>query len=126
MDYAVTYKPDNPRVSKPDRGFTGNNAVTTESFVTNTSVSHQRNKCSEVIRLCVLCNGDHFNDCCTQYNNVSDRKQQLQRQGRCFICLRIGHTFLRNVQVLHQKHVIIVKGLVTIIKAFVLHRWINQ
>ena len=41
----------------------------------------------------MFCKGDHFNDCCTQYTNVYDRKKQLQRQGRCFVCLRVGHTF---------------------------------
>ena len=42
---------------------------------------------------CVFCQGEHFNDECDQYRELSDRKQQLLSQGRCFLCLKTGHVF---------------------------------
>ena len=41
---------------------------------------------------CVYCKGDHFSDRCDKYVTIDSRKGQLVNQGRCFICLKIGHT----------------------------------
>ena len=82
----------NHHVSRQERNVMGNSTAT-DTLVTNTSVLQQRNKVSDVTRPCVFCKSDHFNDCCTQYIDVYDRKKQLQRQGRCLVCLKIGHTF---------------------------------
>ena len=86
-------RPDNFHASRSERSFTGNDTIASETLVTNASNFHPKNKANEVMRPCVFCKGDHFNDCCTLYKSVYDRKKQLQGQGRCFICLRIGHTF---------------------------------
>jgi len=45
---------DNSCAFRPDIGFTGNDTVTTEAFVTNSSVTHQRNRSGELRRPCVL------------------------------------------------------------------------
>ena len=42
---------------------------------------------------CVYCNGGHFSDSCDKYVTIDSRKSQLVNQGRCFICLKIGHTY---------------------------------
>ena len=42
---------------------------------------------------CVFCRGAHFNDGCDKFTSVTDRKHQLTSQGRCFVCLKIGHFF---------------------------------
>ena len=44
---------------------------------------------------CIFCKGEHFNDMCNQYPYLDDRKKRLSQKGRCFICLKLGHT-LRN------------------------------
>ena len=41
--------------------------------------------------LCIFCKGDHYNDECDKYVALSDRKRKLSQQGRCFICLKVGH-----------------------------------
>ena len=40
---------------------------------------------------CIFCKGDHYNDECDKYVALSDRKKKLSQQGRCFICLKVGH-----------------------------------
>ena len=40
---------------------------------------------------CIFCKGIHFNDNCDKYFTITNRKSQLTSQGRCFICLKIGH-----------------------------------
>ena len=42
---------------------------------------------------CIFCKGAHFNDNCDKFITAVDRKHQLTTQGRCFICLKIGHLF---------------------------------
>ena len=44
-----------------------------------------------VMRPCIFCKGDHYNDHCDRYKNLSERKQKLSSDGRCFICLKPGH-----------------------------------
>ena len=40
-----------------------------------------------------FCFGSHYNENCDVYNTNFNRKQRLRSLGRCFICLRQGHTF---------------------------------
>ena len=42
---------------------------------------------------CVFCKGDHYNDECKKFKMLSERKQSLITQGRCFLCFKVGHTF---------------------------------
>ena len=42
---------------------------------------------------CIFCKGSHFNDNCDKVKTVADCKRLLTSQGRCFICLKIGHLF---------------------------------
>ena len=73
------------------------NQASGEALVTNTSMSinflKQGQRVHEATRPCIFCNGSHFNDCCTEYTDMHKRKKQLQKQGRCFVCLRGGHIF---------------------------------
>lgn len=84
---------DTFNVSKQTRFPTANQA-STEALVTNTSsaaASRQRNRVREATRPCIFCGGNHFNDCCSEFADIYKRKKQLQKEGRCFICLRGGH-----------------------------------
>ena len=67
--------------------------ISAEALVMNTDVPSQGKKIREATQSCIYCKGNHFNDSCKQYTDVSvsTRKKQLQKQGRCFICLRTGH-----------------------------------
>lgn len=56
-----------------------NNLTTTQSLFVNSKPNFP----------CVFCNGNHFNDECTEFTNVSARKAQIF--DRCFNCLRKGH-----------------------------------
>ena len=40
---------------------------------------------------CIFCKGGHFNDMCDKYITLAERKQKLNQQRRCFICLKVGH-----------------------------------
>ena len=40
---------------------------------------------------CVFCGNRHPHDECRKYATVGSRRQQLQHQKRCYICLRVGH-----------------------------------
>ena len=42
---------------------------------------------------CIFCKGNHFNDSCDKFTTVAERKSQLTSQGRCFVCLKVGHTY---------------------------------
>ena len=35
--------------------------------------------------------GDHYNDKCDKFITLSERKQNLSQQGKCFICLKSGY-----------------------------------
>jgi len=41
----------------------------------------------------VYCKGGQFSDRCDKYVTIDGRKGQLVNQGRCFICLKIGHAY---------------------------------
>ncbi|XP_063379405.1 uncharacterized protein LOC134666184 [Cydia fagiglandana] len=38
---------------------------------------------------CIFCSGDHFNEECTKFKTVQQRKSKLN--NRCYICLGLGH-----------------------------------
>ena len=39
----------------------------------------------------IFCKGNHFNDVCDKFTTLTERKQILSQQRRCFICLNVGH-----------------------------------
>ena len=39
----------------------------------------------------IFCKGNHFNDVCDKFTTLTERKQILSQQRRCFICLKVGH-----------------------------------
>ena len=43
-------------------------------------------------QLCDFCSGDHWNDNCSTYATVEERKQILKRLGCCYVCLKRGHS----------------------------------
>lgn len=51
-------------------------------FTTETKEIHFR---------CVYCNGEHYSASCTKVRQSKDRRDILQRNNRCFICLKTGH-----------------------------------
>ena len=72
--------------------------VSAETLVANSSRVFQRSsgKLSTekgAINAVYFCKGIHFNDSCDKFVTVADRKRQLSTQGRCFVCLKVGHTY---------------------------------
>ena len=57
-----------------------------EVFSSNVNGSDAR-----VLFPCIFCKGDHYNDECDKYVTLMERKKRLSQQGRCFICLKVGH-----------------------------------
>ena len=39
----------------------------------------------------IFCKGNYFNDMCDKFTTLTERKQILSQQRRCFICLKVGH-----------------------------------
>ena len=72
--------------------------VSAETLVANSSRVSQkstgnRSQQREPSMPCIFCKGIHFNDSCDKFVTVADRKTQLSSQGRCFVCLKVGHTY---------------------------------
>ena len=72
--------------------------LSAEALVVNSKKGYQkvvRNKYQkgEPFNPCVYCKGGHFSDSCDKYVSIDSIKGQLVSQGRCFICLKIGHTY---------------------------------
>ena len=82
-------RPDKYDTFRPVRNFTEQTSA--EALVTNTDVPNQGKKSQEATQPCIYYKGNHFNDSCQQYSNVSVRKKQLQKHRRYFICLKTGH-----------------------------------
>ena len=40
---------------------------------------------------CIFCKGSHFNDMFDKYTTLAERRQKLNQQRKCFICLKVGH-----------------------------------
>ena len=51
---------------------------------------------------CIFCKGNHFNDMCDKFTTLTERKQILSQQRRCFVCLKVGHV-LKDVLVLRRR-----------------------
>ena len=49
------------------------------------------NRIARVLRPCIFCKGEHYNDECDRVTTASERRKKLSQQRRCFICLRPGH-----------------------------------
>ena len=72
--------------------------VSAETLVANSSRVSQkstgnRSQQREPSMPCIFCKGIHFNDSCDKFVTVADRKTQLSSQGRCFVCLKVGHAY---------------------------------
>ena len=53
--------------------------------------SDNRNTRVYILRPCIFCKGDHYNDECDKFITLSERKQKLSQQRKCFIYLKSGH-----------------------------------
>ena len=51
---------------------------------------------------CIFCKGNHFNDMCDNFTTLTERKQILSQQRRCFVCLKVGHV-LKDCPTSQQK-----------------------
>ena len=70
--------------------------LSTEALFVNSKQNHRKGgvrEKGEPSRPCVFCRGSQFSDSCNRYVTVNNRKSQLVSQGRCFICLKVGHTY---------------------------------
>ena len=92
--YEVMSRPFNIKNSRAD---CRDRLMSADMLVTNSQQVHRQQRVrgqhtkSEPSKPCVFCKGTHFNDKCDKYPTVMTRKSQLTSQGRCFICLKIGH-----------------------------------
>ena len=61
----------------------------------------------------IFCKGNHFNDVCDKFTTLTERKQILSQQRRCFICLNVGHV-LKDCPSSQKKFVVTVveKGII--------------
>ena len=58
---------------------------------------------------CVYCNGPHYSASCTKVTSSQERKEILQRSGRCFNCLKTNHKSRdcdsrKTCRYCHRKH----------------------
>ena len=105
--YEANFKSSNPRNHRRIHSEAGRTPtepsdstetpVSAEALVTNSRRVTQRSDMSrshkkEPSITCIFCKGVHFNDSCDKFITVADRKGRLISQGRCFVCLKVGHT----------------------------------
>ena len=69
----------------------GDRRMFQETSVDTLAANVRRKGCKSLC--CVFCKGDHYNDECKKFKTLSERKQRLITQGRCFLCFKVGHTF---------------------------------
>ena len=72
------------RYGSENRQGSNTNLPLVETFTTNVQ---RRGK-----GICVFCKAEHFSDECDQCKELSDHKKKFLSQGRCFLCLKTGHT----------------------------------
>jgi len=89
--------PDKP-VYQASKGHYPTHNISTEVF---SSISDNKST-RMVMRPCIFCKGDHYNDQCDRYKNLLDRKQKLSSEGRCFICLKPGHV-VKGCPISHKR-----------------------
>ena len=77
-------------VSRQTRSTQDSQRPFTETLVTNIQRKNAGNQ-NKVSLPCLFCRGCHFNDMCDKYTTLAGRKQVLNQQRRCFICLKVGH-----------------------------------
>ena len=63
------------------------NETPVETFATNVYRGSGKVKC------CVFYKGDHYNDECENCKLLTEHKQKLITQGRCFLYFKVGHIF---------------------------------
>ena len=74
-----------PFGSRQTRPLHDSQRLSTEALAVNSQREGNQIKASLP---CIFCKGGHFNDMCDKYIT---RKQKLNQQRRCFICLKVGH-----------------------------------
>ena len=62
----------------------GDRRMFQETSVDTLAANVRRKGCKSLC--CVFCKGDHYNDECKKFKTLSERKQRLITQGRCFLC----------------------------------------
>ena len=62
----------------------------TETLVTNVQRKSAGNQTKASLP-CLFCRGCHFNDMCDKFITLAGRKQVLNQERRCYICLKVGH-----------------------------------
>ena len=87
-----------PFVSKQTRPLTASHRPLTASHRPSTEVLAVNSQAGSSVGgqaraslPCIFCKGNHFNDMCDKCVTLTERKQKLSQQKRCFICLKIGH-----------------------------------
>ena len=77
-------------VSRQTRSTQDSQRPFTETLVTNIQRKNAGNQTKASLP-CLFCRGCHFNDMCDKYTTLAGRKQVLNQQRRCFICLKVSH-----------------------------------
>ena len=80
------------QITKPFVERSKNQAV--EALLVDSTKNNEKQKnqpCKQPSLPCIFCKDAHFIDNCDKFRTVTERKHELVTQGRCFICLKIGH-----------------------------------
>ena len=80
-----------PFVSKQTRPLTASHRPSTEVLAVNSQAGSSVGGQARASLPCIFCKDNHFNDMCDKCVTLTERKQKLSQQKRCFICLKIGH-----------------------------------
>ena len=82
---------DIQRVSVPRQLTSDSHRPSAEVLTANSQRGGQQEGQIKASLPCIFCKGNHFNDMCDKFTTLTERKQILSQQRRCFICLKVGH-----------------------------------
>ena len=80
-----------PFVSKQTRPFTASYRSSTEVLAVNSQAGSSVGGQARASLPFIFCKGNHFNDMYNKCVTLTEKKQKLSQQKRCFVCLKIGH-----------------------------------
>ena len=81
----------NAQVSVSDKEKTKTSYQSTKRIVGTSSTLHSKDEGPSRLPTCAFCDKRHYSAECRNVPNINDRREKLQKTGRCFVCLNTGH-----------------------------------
>ena len=81
----------NAQVSVSDKEKMKTSYPSSKKMVGTSSTLHSKDEGPSRLPICAFCDKRHYSAECRNVSSISDRREKLQKAGRCFVCLNTGH-----------------------------------